>query len=417
MLQTVTVQASNPKEHGQLAEALVYFPKTRFVASTAELLLLCVRWGGFDTLHRILDTGDVEIVLDGEPLNAMPLEANYEGTGGTCLLISKPTFPAKEEFVQGWMQNFGITRANRLAATRLMDRVAEVGVSAAVFAGDRDDVLNEDLVTKVARRQIAAVTGVEPQGRLRFEPHPEREQIYVPHTDLEFPDGHAGTMFAKLGPESVIAALAEARREIIRSADGYTDMWLMRHAMDALEAKLECLAVRSSEGMDQVRIFETVTFEKRSIAQAVSSGARSPVELAEFLEHADTRKWKSWLASQKPEARLLEAYQKEVFSRFERFASLRGRVATFAVMQGVGLVIGAATGGMALIPQTMVQIGAAVAGEVGQHLAKTAAAPWKPTQWAHGRAREFLSVEIGALPDTPWNRTYDQTVVGAWPRS
>lgn len=385
MLKTVTVQPTQTLDVGRMAEAMVYFPRTRWVTPLSGFGGL-VRAIGWSRLHDLLDLGDIDFVVDDSTIHAL-LKDDMISVAGIRSAASPSgiEFADIEQALEFYIRrNVGITKASKLEVDRLIPRLNLAEAYVNDWEGSEVDMADDLLVFSVARR-IAIEKGWPVGTYLRFRPtdYPGGLKGWRVETDFL-----AHTEWSMMEIARVAGAIFAMRAEVKRSAHGQTDLWLQSDCSAALWAKMAHLAERAADNQGHIKYFEDQVFQKRSIARAVSSGERSLDDVLKFLQHPNTRKWKSWLAEQKADGALIRDYDAAALAPRKMFAGISSKPARLIVEASANAALAIVTQGASLPLQAAI----AAAQPLATHAADQVLQSWRPIQWAEKTARPFVGV-------------------------
>lgn len=390
MLPTVSIHPTDPTDIGALAEAAIFFPKTRWVVS-ARMLAQLVGLFGWGRLHRFLDVSGVTLVLERSLISSQR-DADGISIGVVSLQrsIHHNYVDVEEEVEHRLLQRFGLTKANRAQIERLMPRLdaqsAEYDAGQAAIA----DMLDSGLTTRIARR----LSGPDVQGSFfRFERRdgPLHGANWAFETDFPVRPHDGSGHPSMLDPEGIARSIYATTREVVRNADGRTDLWLPPNMASTLQCKVEVLAERSEHDRRQIDIFEEVVFERRSISEAINSQERSLDDVLAFFEHPDTQRWRGWIATQRADASLIENYFRGVYEPAKHFDSQPWKAGRLVIMAGTAIASASLTNGLSLAASAATgAVQSATEATIGRtvsHLLE----PWRPNQWVDLAARDLLN--------------------------
>jgi hypothetical protein len=161
-------------------------------------------------------------------------------------------------------------------------------------------------------------------------------------------NSHVRTRFTEseltVTPALILAHILDTRKEIIANIEDKTDIWLDEPHERCFRARVVTSVERLTR-REQIDLFNEVILNRLSIGSAVASGARTIDQAVDLLEHPKTIKFREWLASQPPEARLVEEYYKDIYSEPSWQKGARFKAAKISLLTGAGAAIDVALGG------------------------------------------------------------------------
>lgn len=390
MLPTVSIQPTNSIDLGALCEAAVFFPRTRWILQARPLAVL-VQMFGWDRLDRFLDVSGVTLVLDRNFIMSQRDEAGISvGVASLQRSTAHNYGDVAEEVEHRLLERLGITRANRARLEALMQRLDLESADYGEGHAAKTDMTDVELTTRIARRLAAAG---DAGTYFRFEHH--EGDLFGANwrfeTDFAVRAHNDTSNLVSLDPEAIARSIYSTTREVVRNADGRTDLWLPPLMAATLQCKVDVLAERSQADREEIDRFQEIVFKQRSIADAINGSQLLIEDVIAFLEHKDTRRWREWIAAQRPSRSLVENYFRGDETPAPRFDSLPWKAGRLVLMTGASIVSATMTSGLS--------IGASAAAGVAQSAGEGVLVqavdrllpPWRPSQWVRLTEQNLFS--------------------------
>ncbi len=412
MFEAVTID-TNHVDVGSIADALVYYGRVNLVVGGGSLLNFVEEFGG-DNLLRAIDSGLLQLTYERERYVVKTDSDPFTKHVFQAAMLVKTVKGQKitsisEEIEVIFIRKFGASKATKDLAKAIADRVNYRDFKNEVFEVMKQDVINQEFFTHAVSAWLETVVpeyelpenfNIETMGNgkgiiiatgLDFE---EINQFY----HRRIPPEHSSVTEAYL-----LANLMDMTKEIIFGADANSDLWVGPGKSAMMRTKVNALARRITKSQTNTQTFHDVEFKGRTFREVIASGEKTPRDLIDFLEHEDTKKFKTWLAGQEPDASLIKEYDRAVFEKIGWTQRLPFRVGKLFVFGGVGIGIDVALGGMGIASAAAMGLSAtadALVGASDEFVLPKLDKGWKPNQFVDGPAMEFL-IEGSASDNTP----------------
>lgn len=213
-----------------------------------------------------------------------------------------------------------------------------------------EDVRDREFLDAAARIVIRHKTGLELANNTVFLAHEgaHRDEIYIEsNIDFKFYSRSYQKIWnlpenEELNAASVLAYVVENRADLTLASKHMAEGVTTPLQSDLIRKKFALLAQRRNSSEDDIRLFEQIHLQGRSLRQAINSGERSFSEFLDLLDGA--RKFKNWLKDAKPEAGLLSEYHDAVV-RGTWVDRLPAKSTRFAITTGAGMLFDVLGGG------------------------------------------------------------------------
>ncbi len=380
-----------------LAEALIYYGRIELTVGHKQLVEL-LKVFGYDQLVRALEAKYFSVTYDDSMISAgfrdIPSGQRAFSIGQTRMK-SRSNGVEWTSFREGMMdrllETIGITKENRRKTDHIASLITYGDSSDKALLQTERDIRNDSLMDEIAKACYSVTYPDLNIGYIRFEE--VEDCTFVPISDLPFADLESDD--PNTNPALLAAMLLGLNDNVLKSADGNTDIWFKSEHMSALlNAKFAAISKMYGKSANNISEFESLVFDKFSFRELIDSKQRTMKDVLDLLEEPDTAKMKKWLLLQDDNLKLTTEYHKAIFSADP---GLKGKMklgkmvlcgaATTAIEafvtqglpQGLGLVAGGALG-LALDHGQ----------EVASTMYKRAHPTWKPDQWVSGPASSFL---------------------------
>lgn len=385
-----------------LAEAITYYGNVEAVYGSGHLADLVEKLG-IDGAIRLAESDLVTFLyrrsidavhtddskLYPHSFSAISLHATAEG-----MKINGPVDQIAMEFTR----RFGAGSIRRRDVTRLVDALYVREESAgAIGKGALSDISDQALLQACLRRIL----------QIRVPDYPKIDSISAIirlqddrfHLDSNIDFNLANHLYrARVPPEHstitpayLIVPFLTMRSEMFYSGDRNCDLWAEEIHSELLRTKVNGFISRLEGGKKSIDRFEEFVFAGRSFSQAVANGERSVLDVLNFAEEDETRKFKAWIKDGPEGADLLAEYEKSKVLPSKMAASLPAKVSKIFLFSAAGAVIEGAVGGAgwrgALVGNL---VGDTILSIADQTLLSRLKLGWRPNQWVANSAGPFL---------------------------
>ncbi len=401
MLERVTL-IPDDASLGNLAEAMVYYGHVD-VAFRTMLIVDLVRSLGIDGVVRLAESHAVRFVFD-RTANAVATDETrffphefisvhlHKTAEGRAI---RSTF---DELDEAFRNHIGSGAIPRRKVRRLAEAIyTREQRPSSVGKGAISDVLDREFLTAAVRLSLNHKVPEYPHVPGIFaEGSSEGTSFYIA-TNVDYPK--ASEMYArrlndsslKLGAADLVAPIIAMRADMHDCGGEKTDVWADDLRSSLLTLRVDSFLSRLEGGRNNVERFHNVTFPSRSFSEAVESGERTIIDVLEFCEDPETRKFKLWVQQGPHGGDLLAEYEKSKIAPSKLAASLPYKTTKMVLFSAAGAFLDGAIGGTGAVGGTLGGLASnLVMGAADELLAKHLRLGWRPNQWVSRTASPFL---------------------------
>jgi len=390
---------------GQIAEALVYYGRVVLSLRSGGVPDL-VKVLGYEPLIDLMDMGALILSIDRHITSVRTekvgnLEVHFldhfsltAGADGTKIES------IEDEIRLQFRRKIGANPQADKQALSIASRVVVPQLDTTLSAEVLADVKDRDLLSQFIRAYLGAVVpGYRVHDNLKAEIATVKDGLVL-LGNIDFPA--INQIYHQFVPPShssitrayVLANILDAARELKLAAGVETDLWVGAGISAILKMRISEIAAKLSRSKEDIAYFHDVEFEGRNFRDAVTGdNPRTGAELVSLLQQQEAQKFKLWLSTQEPNARLLKEYDRAVLAENGLTRKLPFRLGKVAVFTGLGVIADALLGTMGLA--TAAASGLTATSEFGLGAVDEFVVPrllngWKPNQFIEGPASSFL---------------------------
>jgi len=389
-------------EIGSLAEALTYYGHVEMACHSEHIAELVERLG-INAVIRIAES-DLLTFAYRRSIDAVRTDDNkLYPHSFVCITMAasadgRRIDTAEDDVAKAIDQRLGRGVIGRRELRRLVGAIAiREERPNEISNGALSDVSDPDFMQEAIRIVLSTKIPTYPgSDRVRAIAHIDDGHVYL-DTNIDFNLAssllkyESGNSNSHLGPAHLLAPILGVRSEMLYSGDRLCDIWADDTQSGLLRAKVNSFISRLAGGRSNIDRFEEFAFAGRSFNEAVESGDRSLIEVLEFAEAEDTRRFKEWVQDGPEGGDLLAEYEKSKVAKSKFASSLPVKAAKMVLFAGGGAAIEAGIGGTgalgAVLGNLVGDTTLSVADKIlGSHLS----VGWKPNQWVTKSASSFL---------------------------
>ncbi|MDP2212964.1 hypothetical protein [Phenylobacterium sp.] len=389
-------------ELGSLAEALTYYGHVEVAYQRGHIAELVERLG-IDSVIRIAESDLVTFVYRRSMDAVRTDDTALYPHSFVCITFAasaegRRINTVEDEVAEAIDRRLGRGTVGRRDLRRLADAmVLREEYPEAISKGALADVSNPDFLQRAIRIVLARRVPSYPKAdRILARARVSEKYIYL-DSNVDFILASnllrefSGVADAKLTPAQLLTPLLNVRSEMIYSGDRRCDIWADDTHSDLFRAKVNSFMSRLVGGRSSIDRFEEFAFAGRSFSEAVECGERSLIDVLEFAEARDTRRFKQWIKNGPDGGDLLAEYEKSRVAPSQLAASLPVKAAKMVLFAGAGVAIEAGVGGAGVVGAVAGNlVGDATLSVADKLLGSHLSLGWKPNQWVTKSANPFL---------------------------
>ena len=380
---------------GTLAEAMIFYRRTRVLVNPAELVSL-LRICGPESLCAALGSGFIELAYLENHLGVATVNAGRPNERLGLVMVETQAQKLPEyiyDTLHRWTNN---RRKSRALTDQVLRYATPIKWPMSEAEAAKNDLLASDFVGACAKAVIRDLSrGYAPPDdayyRVRLAAETAIEQrgfrmgLFV-ETNFDF--NQAAAVFRQSGSEGKF----EAAGVLSQVFGGLTDLKVAASFSDEMavspivatiaELKLSQLLTKRAQSAEKIEVFQEWTCEEgRAIREALRQGKRNFDDILHLAEQA--ARFKEWLAEQPESADLNREYLKAVCSVgwADKLPSKAIRLLIFQALGGALSLVTTPVGGLA--------VGTALS-VLDSFLVDRLVKGWKPSQFVEGALKDFV---------------------------
>lgn len=387
---------------GEIAQAIVYYGKVEISYQRGQISELVERVG-IDAAIRLAESDTISLVYRRSFDAVRTDEKALYPHRFVCIYIAKSAEGSSIKNTQDDIAQAIERRIGRgVVPRRQMQRFTELVKTRDEFPdmiskGALADVVDRSFLERAARIIISAKVNMYPRiDLISATCHSENDMLYL-ESNIDF--DHATSLLRKKSglddikftPANILAPILGIRAEMLYAGDSRADIWTDDMKSSLLQTKVNSFVRRLEGAKYNLNRFEEIAFSGRSFGEAVESGERNIIDVLEFVDSEDTKRFKRWIQEGPDRGDLLVEYEKSRISPSKLAASLPVKAGKIVLFAGAGAAIESAVGGTGMVGAVAGNIVADAALSVadkmlGSHLRLG----WKPNHWVNRSASPFL---------------------------
>lgn len=198
--------------------------------------------------------------------------------------------------------------------------------------------------------------------------------------------------FEPLTISALLAPIIGVRTQMHYAGARMTDLWVDEVHSALLRVRVSSFINRLEGGRQNIDRFEEKVFGGRSFAQAVESGERSLIDVLQFAEEQQTRKFKEWMRDSRDGADLLAEYERSRITPSKFASSLPVKATKLVMFSSVGALLeqlASGTGFAAAVVGNVVSD--FILNDMDRKILSQLQLGWRPNQWVSKSAKPFLN--------------------------
>jgi hypothetical protein len=184
----------------------------------------------------------------------------------------------------------------------------------------------------------------------------------------------------------LVSPIVKMRSEMFHSGDRSCDIWSDELQSSLLVSRVNSYVDRLENKSNQINRFENYVFQGRSFSEAVNSGSISIIDILDYCESKETRKFKNWIKNLDNRSDFLSEYEKSRISESSLLNSIPFKTVKYLSLSALGLFFGNAAG-PGLLPGLASNF---VTDVIDDFMLSKLKIGWRPNHWvSQSRSRFF----------------------------
>jgi hypothetical protein len=184
----------------------------------------------------------------------------------------------------------------------------------------------------------------------------------------------------------LVSPIVKMRSEMFYSGDRMCDIWSDDLQSSLMVSRVSSFVNKIDRGSKNIDRFQEYVFQGRSFRESVESGSVTILDILNYCESRETRKFKKWMIEQRDSSDLLAEYEKARISESSLLKGLPFKAVKYLSLSALGLFLGNAFG-PSIIPGLAAN---AISEGIGDSIFSKLDIGWRPNHWvSESRSRFF----------------------------
>jgi hypothetical protein len=385
----------------EIAEALIYYSHVEILINHGNICDL-IGLIGIDNTIRLSESDIITFIYERTHSVICSNENEYLPYSIASASLSedkngrrvKSVFDELDIFIK---QKFGRGIISIDKVRRLANSIHERNIpSTQIHAASLTDIADNKFLNNVIRIVMAQTVPTYPNiSHITCHSIVENGSFHISgNIDFQL----ANSLYPIKGPnnlnflnyQTLISPILKMRSEMYHSGDRNCDIFTSDLQSKVFTYRVNSFLDRVENPSKNINRFEEYKFRGRSFRRALSSGDVSIIDVLEFAESQENRRFKYWLNSLKANSDILSEY--EVALRESPITSkLPYKVSKFAFMSVLGFILNPLSTLLVSNPLFSAILSDIAVESLDGLLLSKIHAGWKPNQWVFKSANEFFS--------------------------
>lgn len=385
----------------EIAEALVYYSHIDILFNHANLCQL-INLIGIDDTIRLSESEIITFIYERKHSIIYSNENSYLPHAIACVSLSndkngrkiKSIFDELDIFIK---QSFGNGVIPPGKVRRLANSITERDYpSTQVHAASLSDIADQDFLNKVIKiGMIQNIPNYPNIDQIFCHSVVENGNFYI-HGNIDF--DLANSMYPIKSPDNIrlftynnlISPILRMRSEMYHSGDRNCDILTDDLNSKVFTCRVNSFLDRLEKPSKNINRFEDYKLRGKSFRSALQSGDISIIDVLNFAESSETRKFKEWLKSLKANSDILSEYEIAI-SKSPITSKLPYKLSKFTIMFALSYLLNPASNLLVSNPIISGIISDASLEYLDDFLISKLKLGWRPNQWVLKSANKFLS--------------------------
>jgi hypothetical protein len=294
MFKALTI-STGELDAGSVAEALVYFGRVNVFVRGGTVAGL-VRKFGYEAVRDAMDLGVLDMTFERELYavhshkNDRPITHDFGNVSLAKTARGQPINDAADEIEHQFVVAFGSSAETKTRARTLASKMGVQNAESKVLEQVRRDIKDGEYLRLAAAAWLKAlVPEYQPPSEIKIEAASIKGQFVI-LSNLDFHaisavyNRRVPASHSSITAEWFLSHLLDARKELVLSAEGDTDLQVNDGVSAILQQRVATIAKRLNKSREDLAYFHTVEFQGRTFREAINEGSRTGEELIKLLQ-------------------------------------------------------------------------------------------------------------------------------------
>jgi hypothetical protein len=199
------------------------------------------------------------------------------------------------------------------------------------------------------------------------------------------------TEYSEIHPSWLVTPILSMRSNISQTGDRRSDLWYDDFQSRLMNLRVDLFLKKIDTSKQRIHRFNESKFFGRSFSESVNLGDISIMDILDFSESKETRKFKEWTSGLSANRDLILEYEKSRISQSKILQSFPFKTVRFVTLAGAGAALDNFVGGSGAIGAAGGIAGNVVLSFAEEMLLSSLKLGWKPQHWVNDAALPLLS--------------------------